>query len=315
MNLHIMDLKQYMYTGVSKPQTVARGVIEDASDFRAREFRCGSLSYLIDEMYKILVDTNNLLCFCIDTTPTFKRELSESKLNRKYKDGRAKSPVHVNYQFEFAKRMVKIIGFNCIELEGYEADDGVSSLVKKYHNQFDKITIYSNDSDQYYLVDDKVTIVPTSLRGKIVNMSNYEKIVNKDMYIEYNTLTVHKLIHGESGDNIPAIPRDVAKRLLRVLPKAGNPFYGDNTVLRTIVKNSCKNDEKVMAVFDLLAPVVITDARVSIDFTKQINVGLLRFFGIEFQSYCYRNHNYSHNEVGEEMIEDFLDELEDKEVI
>lgn len=315
MILHLLDLKQYMYTGVSKMQTVTRGVIEDDGDYRPREFICGSLAYLLDEVHRVMSDKNNVICFCIDTPPIVKREMSQRMFSRQYKGGRAKEPVHVTYQFRFAIEMIKEVGFNYIMLEGYEADDAIASAIHKYQNVYERIVIHSNDSDQYYLVSDKVEIVPTSLKGKVVSKSNYANIVNKDRYVPYNTITLDKLIHGEPGDNIVAVPRSSATRLLKLIPPIANKYLGDNELLRTIVKNTCNNDEYTMNVFDMIAPIMITDDRVNIDPGYQIDGELLRFFGIEFQSYSYRRYNPIVNDDGESMIQSFLDELIDKEVI
>lgn len=315
MILHLLDLKQYMYTGVSKMQTVTRGVIEDSGGYRPREFICGSLAYVLDEVYKVMLDKQNVICFCIDTPPLIKREMSQQYFSRKYKGGRAKAPEHVIYQFRFAIEMVKEIGFNYVMLDGYEADDCIASIIHKYGNAYERIVIHSNDSDQYYLVSDKVDIVPTSLKGKVVNKSNYESVANKDRYVPYNTITLDKLIHGEPGDNILAVPREQASRLCRLIPPIANNYLGDNDLLRTIVKNTCNKDEYTMHVFDMIAPIIVTDERVDIDPSYQIDGELLRYFGIEFQAYAYRRYNPVVNENGEEMIQRFLDDLIDKEVI
>lgn len=315
MTLHILDLKQYMYTGVSKRQTCVRGVIEDAGCYRPREFRCGSLAYVIDEVYRILKDKSNVIVFCIDMPPTIKREMSKQYFNRQYKGGRQKAPEHVTYQFKFAIDMVKKIGFNYVMLEGYEADDGVASVIRKYKNYYDNIVIHSNDSDQYYLVNEKTSIVPTSLKGKTVTVANYESIANKDRTVPYNTITLQKLIHGEPGDNILAVPSEKARTIMKLIPREAYRFLGDNEILRTLVRNSCNDDVQVMRTFDLIAPFEVLDERVVIDASKAIDGELLRFFGIEFGAYAYQKYNYYTNPEGEAMIEDFLEYLTDKEVI
>lgn len=314
MILHILDLKQYMYTGVSKPQVVARGVIEDGNSYRPREFRCGSLAYVIDEVTKLMYDKKNVICFCIDTIPLVKREMSMQNFNRQYKGGRHKAPDHVSYQFEFAIKMIEQIGFNSIRLEGYEADDCIASVIHKYQNYYEKIVIHSNDSDQYYLVSDKVSIVPTSLKGKVVNMSNYETVANRERFVPYNTITLNKLIHGESGDNILAAPLEQSRKIIKLIPPVVNRLLGDNDILRTLVKNSCGNDQRTMATFDLIAPIELSEG-IEVDNDAPIDRELLRFFGIEFQAYCYARYDYISNEKGEEMISDFLYCLEERGVI
>lgn len=314
MILHILDLKQYMYTGLNKPQVVSRGVIEDGDCYRPREFRCGSLAYVIDEIAKIMKDKKNVICICIDTIPTIKREMSMQSFNRQYKGGRQKAPEHVSYQFKFATEMFERIGFNCIKIDGYEADDCIASVIRKYQNYYEKIVIHSNDSDQYYLVTDKISIAPTSLKGKVVNRSNYETVSDKNRLVPYNTMTVNKLIHGDIGDGISPAPVEQARKVIKLIPPVVNRLLGDNDILRTLVKNSCSEDESTMATFDLIAPIEITEG-IDIDNNAPIDWELLRFFGIEFQSYTYARYDYMSNEVGEEMITDFLSYLEGKGVI
>lgn len=315
MILHLLDLKQYMYTGVSKLQTYADGVIEDSNKYRPREFRCGSLAYVIDEVSKLLKEKSSVVCFCIDTPPTIKREWCEKLCHRQYKGGRKSAPAHVTYQFEFAIEMIKEIGFNYVMLDGYEADDCIASVVRKYKNMYEKIVIHTNDSDQYYLISEKISIVPTSLRGKNVNIGNYESVVNKDRYVPYNTLTLDKMIFGESSDNIPYISDEMTRRIKNLIPKEANQYLGDNDILRTIVKNTCNNDEKTMAIFELIAPIEIIDSRVIVDPGIVYNSELFRYFGIEFQSYAFQRYNYFPNEVGHRMLDNFLCSLEDKGVI
>ena len=59
---------------------------------------------------------------------------------------------------------------------GYEADDIIYSAVKKYYDRYDKIHIYTGDSDMAFLIDEKVDICPASSRAKHITRDNYEEI-------------------------------------------------------------------------------------------------------------------------------------------
>lgn len=312
MILHIFDLKQMCYIAQGKKNEVTAGYVEDNNRYRPRKFKCGALAYIIDEVIPYMSDNESLICFCVDTKPTYKYELAQTKLRTTYKANRKEIPLHVKYQYAFAKKMIQALGFNYIELDGYEADDGISSLVHKYKSAFKKIYIHTNDSDAYYLVCDKVEILPASTRGRAVTMANYQEMTKQT---QYNILTLKKLLNGEDTDTIQPIIHKHGVTLMETLPKEIYKYCGNNELLRVALRNACDDCEDTMATFDMIAPVLITDERVVLDMRPRINMQLLYYFGVMFSSYRCRGYSFIKNEVGESMIDRFVGELEDKEVI
>jgi len=307
MNLHILDVKQYMYAGQSKPLVISRGVVEDQGEYRPREMMCGSLAYLFDEIIRIIEDKDNFVALCFDSPPTVKRELSE-EIGYTYKKGRAKAPVHVTYQYEVAKDILPELGFNCMIQEGLEADDLISSLCFRYNKAFQRIIIHTNDSDQYYLVKDRVECVAVTKRSKSVNRSNYEMAVHKSRAVPYNTLTLEKLFTGESSDNVPPIITEDSIRLSSVLGKEVYPYLGDNIKLRAIVKNVMSKDS-TLKIFDLIAPILTMGSATRLNMSKKTNMGVFNFLAFEFGCHRYQRMSIPYNKLGDELIDEAIDKV------
>lgn len=305
MNLHILDVKQYMYAGQSKPLTIARGVVEDQGEYRPREMMCGSLAYLFNEIIRIADDSNNCLVLCFDSKPTYKRALSE-EIRYIYKNGRPSAPAHVSYQYEVAKMILPELGFHCSIEDGYEADDLISSICFRYKKAYRKIVIHTNDSDQYYLVGDNVECVAVTSRGKSINRSNYEMAVHRKRAVPYNTLTLEKLFDGETSDNVPPIAVGDYTRLMAVLGKEVYPYLGDNTKLRTVIKNVMQ-DSSTLTVFDLIAPILTMGSSTRIDKAKKVNSTSFKFIAAEFGCNRYQRIQVPYSELGEQLIEQAVD--------
>ena len=65
----------------------------------------------------------------------------------------------------------------------------------------------------YFLVDDRVTIKPSSSRAKEVTRYNYEQVLSK-YNIKYNMMTMTKIICGDTSDCIPGFLRKQGMLLL-----------------------------------------------------------------------------------------------------
>lgn len=315
MKLHIFDVKQMMYIGQSKHESVCRGVIEDQVRFRPREIRVGSICYLFDRINGLRHDQNNVLAFCCDSRPTFKIDLEEKVLNIRYKGGRSATPPHVAYQYDFCIELLKQIGFNVYKEDSYEADDFISSLVYKYKNVFDEIIIHTNDSDQYYLISSNVRCEPASNNCRAVNLSNYELACSKKRNTPYNRVMLDKILYGEDGDNIPGFNYDDITRVNKIIPSVVYKYLGDAKLLRTILKAITQNDERYMAITDLVIPRLILDERCTISADAIPDWNLFTYYASQFGCIAFRNMNVTPSEIGESTIINEIDKLVDNGVI
>jgi 5'-3' exonuclease len=93
--------------------------------------------------------------------------------------------IYNNYLEDLREKM----GFNIIKIEEAEADDTIFLLTKLFTNDNYKITIISNDSDFFQIINDNVDIYDISL--KKVELKNDPK-----------NLLLYKIFKGDRSDNI-----------------------------------------------------------------------------------------------------------------
>lgn len=309
MRLHIFDVKQLMYIGQSKGEVVCRGIIQDQGKFRPNEMRVGSICYMFDKMNQLRNYSNNVLCFCCDSTPTYKMELLYSTFYMQYKAGRKRPAAHINQQYEFAIELLRQMNFNVFKEDSYEADDLISSLVYKYKNVFDEVIIYTNDSDQYYLIDKTVRCEAVSSNVRSVDYSGYVDACSRKRHTPYNRVMLDKMLYGEPGDNVPALGNTFAENANKCIPEVVYPYLGDAVLLRTIIKALSQNDAKAMAICDMITPRLLLDERVSIATDKLPNWNLFTYYAIAFGCLAYRGFELPDCELGEVTILNQLDKI------
>ena len=136
--------------------------------------------------------------FCFDRHSNRKTTCAEYKSNRK------PNPA-VLYQSMELEKGLKSMGFNTFGIEGYESDDLIYSLAKKYHDKFDAIEIYATDRDLAVLVDNKTSIISVSSTVPNLNISNFKNSYKAGVTLPYNATTLFKIIFGDSSDNIKGL--------------------------------------------------------------------------------------------------------------
>ena len=309
MILHIFDVKQTIYVGQSRKETVCRGVIEDQGRYRPNDMRVGAICYLFDKINVLRNDSNNVICLCCDSRPTYKIQLLMDVFGIQYKGGRPKASDFVNYQYDFVVELLKQMNFNVYKEESYEADDLISSLVYKYKNVFDEIIIHTNDSDQYYLIDKHVRCDAVSSTVRDVDYSGYVEACSKKRKTPYNTVMLNKMLYGEPGDNVPQLGPSYVDYASRCIPDVAYPFLGDAIILRTIIKALSQDEEKAMCVCDCITPRLLLDERTSINVDKQPDWNMFIYYSIAFGCAAYRNFELPDNELGESVILSKLKEI------
>ena len=144
-----------------------------------------------------------------------------------YKGGREKMSELFFESITMTKSMLDKAGVTCIKANNYEADDLIFACIKKAKAQYPgmPIDVMTNDADLIPLVDDTVSVFLRSKKGTEaespeyerlhyvqVTPKNYQRIVEglsnyKKFEVPYNTLLLHKLLRGDSSDNIGGVKK------------------------------------------------------------------------------------------------------------
>lgn len=214
--LHIFDVSPFLHAGHINKASKLEKLISTGSSWKTQVTPTGGTSLLFNTLYEVM-GTGDCV-FCCDRNPTIKKDMIPGyKSNRTYDRGMEVEKGACEYILEQC-------GCNVIARAGYEADDIIYSIVKDKYKEYDIIYIYTGDSDLYFMVDDKVSIRPCSSRAKRVNMDNFKEVTG----YEYNTITLCKILYGDSSDCIPSLDKKITEKMADtffqkpLMPKLGS---------------------------------------------------------------------------------------------
>ncbi|GAA9013101.1 DNA polymerase I [Helicobacter pylori] len=190
--------RSYYMSAKNKPLTNDKG------------FPTGLLTGLVGMVKKFYKDRKNMpfIVFALESQTKTKRaeKLGEYKQNRK------DAPKEMLLQIPIALEWLQKMGFTCVEVSGFEADDVIASLatLSPY-----KTRIYSKDKDFNQLLSDKITLFD----GKT-------EFLVKDCVEKYGILpsqfTDYQGIVGDSSDNYKGVKGIGSKNAKELLQRLGS---------------------------------------------------------------------------------------------
>lgn len=151
------------------------------------------------------------------------RKTFRSERFPEYKANRAKTPDEFRSQIPLIYSLLEGFNIACIEVEGFEADDLIATLVKEFRIDSDsnEVFITTGDRDSFQLVKDKVTVLypkkgVTDLARMTSEAIELKYGVNPDQYPDFAAL------RGDASDNLPSIPGVGEKTAAKWLQLYGN---------------------------------------------------------------------------------------------
>ncbi|WP_367687569.1 DNA polymerase I [Helicobacter pylori] len=190
--------RSYYMSAKNKPLTNDKG------------FPTGLLTGLVGMVKKFYKDRKNMsfIVFALESQTKTKRaeKLGEYKQNRK------DAPKEMLLQIPIALEWLQKMGFTCVEISGFEADDVIASLatLSPY-----KTRIYSKDKDFNQLLSDKIALFD----GKT-------EFLAKDCVEKYGILpsqfTDYQGIVGDNSDNYKGVKGIGSKNAKELLQRLGS---------------------------------------------------------------------------------------------
>ncbi|GAA8876335.1 DNA polymerase I [Helicobacter pylori] len=190
--------RSYYMSAKNKPLTNDKG------------FPTGLLTGLVGMVKKFYKDRKNMpfIVFALESQTKTKRaeKLGEYKQNRK------DAPKEMLLQIPIALEWLQKMGFTCVEVSGFEADDVIASLatLSPYRTR-----IYSKDKDFNQLLSDKIALFD----GKT-------EFLAKDCVEKYGILpsqfTDYQGIVGDSSDNYKGVKGIGSKNAKELLQQLGS---------------------------------------------------------------------------------------------
>jgi len=145
--------------------------------------------------------------------PTFRHQMYGD-----YKAGRKPMPDELAVQMPILKDVLTLMGIRICELKGYEADDIIGTLSKKFdvHSY-----IYTGDRDSYQLVSERANVCYT--RKGVSDILELSVANFKDeIGLEPLQIIEEKALMGDKSDNIPGVAGIGEKSAMTLLEKYYN---------------------------------------------------------------------------------------------
>ena len=137
-----------------------------------------------------------------------------------YKAGRPSMPDDLRAQFPIVREVATLMGIPILELEGYEADDLIGSLVQQARKAGVDTYIVSGDLDGLQLVNDHVRLL-TTRAGVAATVIYDEAKVMERFGLRPEQMLDYKALKGDSSDNIPGVPGVGEKTAAALLQQFG----------------------------------------------------------------------------------------------
>ncbi len=148
--------------------------------------------------------------------PTFRH-----KMYTAYKGTRKPMPEELAAQLPVLKELLDAMGVKRIELEGYEADDILGTLSKRFSAENgNRAIILTGDRDALQLVDENVSVMLAGNKADVL----YSPAVVAENYggLVPAQLIDLKALQGDSSDNIPGVPGVGPKTATELIQQYGS---------------------------------------------------------------------------------------------
>jgi len=141
----------------------------------------------------------------------------------KYDDYKAQRPETADdlvAQLIEARELFKKFGITVLEAPGFEADDLIATLAKRYAKEKDlQIIILTGDLDTLQLVDGKKTVVMVLKKGVSETITYDKKAVEERYGLSPEQMVDYKALVGDPSDNIKGVPGIGPKTATTLLQK------------------------------------------------------------------------------------------------
>ena len=163
----------------------------------------GALYGFLNILFKFLDEEKpDALAVAFDVSaPTFRHEKY-----KEYKGTRKPMDPDLKVQVPLIKEILEAMNVAIVEKPGWEADDIIGTLSKKYSKDGNPVTIVSGDKDLLQLVDENITMKnPKTSRGQTTVVNYTPADVIEEYGVTPHEFILLKAIMGDTSDNIPGV--------------------------------------------------------------------------------------------------------------
>ena len=186
--------------------------------------------------------------------PTFRH-----KMDPNYKANRPPMPDDMEVQIPYIHRLIEAFNVPTLRLQGYEADDILGTLARRFEAQGCDVVLVTSDKDLCQLVSAHTTILDT-MKGQRFGVAE----VKERFGVEPQYVVDFLGLMGDTSDNIPGVPgvgEKTARQLLEEFGNLDDLLAQVDAVKRPKLRESLRDNaelarqSRVLATIDVETPV------------------------------------------------------------
>jgi DNA polymerase-1 len=147
-----------------------------------------------------------------DKGPSFRVDLYPD-----YKGHRPEMPEELREQWPQFPALVEAWGYRCLDMEGFEADDIIGTLAKRWASPDCHVWMITGDKDFYQLIDENISILDLMKKREI----KHDQVVER-FGVEPNRVIDVLGLAGDSSDNVPGVTGIGEKTAMKFVQKYGS---------------------------------------------------------------------------------------------
>lgn len=159
-----------------------------------------------------------------------------------YKGNRSEAPVDLIPQFSVIRDVMDSLGIPNISSPGYEADDCIGTLSRKFGNEMD-VFVLTGDHDMLQLVDERTSVIIMKKGHGNYVVYTPESLMEEKQLVPRQIIDL-KALMGDTSDNYPGVRGIGEKTALKLVQEYGSVegILDNLSALTKSVRTKIEND-------------------------------------------------------------------------
>lgn len=149
--------------------------------------------------------------------PNFRHEIFPE-----YKANREATPEDIKLSVPYIKQILEAYKIPVIQVSGYEADDVIGTLAKKFGNAENDVFMMTPDKDYAQLIDENIFMFKPARGGKAAEVIGLTELNQQYGVSDPEQVIDILALWGDTSDNVPGVPGIGEKTASKLIDKFGN---------------------------------------------------------------------------------------------
>lgn len=215
---------------------------------------------------KVVADFKpDYLISCFDTP----KDTFRNKLFKEYQSQRPKIDDDFIVQIPLVKKAVDAAGIECLEKDGYEADDLIGTITRIFEKNKFRVVILTGDKDIFQLITENVFVASPQLG--LANIKIFDRLeVEKKLDVRPDQIVEYKALVGDPSDNYPGASGIGPKTACKLIRQFGTvvTIYKNIEKIDSIKVREILRNEKDNVLISKKLATIITDVDIDLDIEK-----------------------------------------------